>query len=180
MKGLGTQDCAIQESMGPIADRALEHLLVSDTAIVKIRRLLLQTLKDHAAGKPLPGMKPASFRVRSARCELPRALRSARPLQRVRATYPSRPSSREMQATLSGRPRERGDPYSAARQMHGVWCRACPGQGTARRAVPPIRVVPLIKPWQRRSWNDPGRSASLRSASCCTAPGTQTAAGCHC
>jgi nitrite reductase/ring-hydroxylating ferredoxin subunit len=70
MKGLGIQDCAIQESMGPVADRSLEHLLFCDTAIVKIRRLLLQTLRDHADGKPLPGMRPDSFRVRSARCEL--------------------------------------------------------------------------------------------------------------
>jgi phthalate 4,5-dioxygenase len=69
MKGFGTQDCAIQESMGPIADRSAEHLLPSDAAIVKIRRLLLQMLKDHAAGKPLPGMNPASYRVRSGRFE---------------------------------------------------------------------------------------------------------------
>jgi phthalate 4,5-dioxygenase len=67
LKGFGTQDCAIQESMGPIADRTYEHLLASDAAIVKIRRLLLQTLKDNAAGKPLPGMNPASYRVRSGR-----------------------------------------------------------------------------------------------------------------
>jgi phthalate 4,5-dioxygenase oxygenase subunit len=67
MKGLGVQDCAIQESMGPIADRSIEHLGVSDTAIIKIRRILLQTLKDHAEGKPLPGLDPASWRVRSAR-----------------------------------------------------------------------------------------------------------------
>jgi len=59
--------------MGPIADRSKEHLLASDAAIVKIRRLLLQTLKDHAAGKPLPGMRPESYRVRSARCEAPKA-----------------------------------------------------------------------------------------------------------
>jgi len=72
MKGLGTQDCAIQESMGPIAERGAEHLLASDAAIVKIRRLLLQTLKDHAAGKPLPGMRAESYRVRSTRCELPK------------------------------------------------------------------------------------------------------------
>jgi phthalate 4,5-dioxygenase len=72
MKGLGTQDCAIQESMGPVADRTLEHLLASDAAIVKIRRLLLQTLKDHAAGKPLPGLDPKSFRVRSTRYEAPK------------------------------------------------------------------------------------------------------------
>jgi len=46
MRGLGIQDCAIQESMGPIANRTIEHLGISDTAIVKIRRLLLQALKD--------------------------------------------------------------------------------------------------------------------------------------
>jgi phthalate 4,5-dioxygenase oxygenase subunit len=69
MKGFGTQDCAIQESMGPTADRTCEHLLASDAAIVKIRRLLLQILKDHAAGKPPPGMNPASYRVRSGRFE---------------------------------------------------------------------------------------------------------------
>jgi phthalate 4,5-dioxygenase len=72
MRGLGTQDCAIQESMGPIADRTAEHLLACDAAIVKIRRLLLQTLKDHAAGKPLPGMRPESFRVRSIRYQAPK------------------------------------------------------------------------------------------------------------
>ena len=71
MKGLGTQDCAIQESMGPIADRSAEHLLACDAAIVKIRRLMLQTLKDLEAGKPLPGMNPRSYRVRSMRCEAP-------------------------------------------------------------------------------------------------------------
>jgi phthalate 4,5-dioxygenase len=69
MKGFGTQDCAIQESMGPIADRSAEHLLASDAAIVKIRRLLLQMLKDHETGKALPGMDPASYRVRSGRFE---------------------------------------------------------------------------------------------------------------
>jgi nitrite reductase/ring-hydroxylating ferredoxin subunit len=69
MVGFGTQDCGIQESMGPIADRTGEHLLACDAAIVKIRRLLLQMLKDHAAGKPLPGMDPASYRVRSGRFE---------------------------------------------------------------------------------------------------------------
>ena len=73
MRGLGIQDCAIQESMGPIADRTKEHLLIGDSAIVKIRQLLLETLKDMAAGKPLPGTDPASFRgVRSARYKAPR------------------------------------------------------------------------------------------------------------
>ena len=65
IRGLGVQDCGIQESMGPIADRAIEHLGVGDTVIIKIRRLLLQTLRDVAAGADPPGLDPASYRVRS-------------------------------------------------------------------------------------------------------------------
>ncbi len=67
IKGLGVQDCVMQESMGPIADRTKENLLPCDAAIVKIRRLLLQSLREHQAGKPLRGMDPKGYRVRSAR-----------------------------------------------------------------------------------------------------------------
>lgn len=72
IKGFGTQDCAIQESMGPLVDRTEEHLLAGDAAIVKLRQLLLNALRDLETGKPLPGGDPASYRVRSTRCELPR------------------------------------------------------------------------------------------------------------
>ena len=72
MRGLGIQDCAVQESMGLITDRTAENLLPGDAAIVKIRQLMLKTLKDHVAGKPLPGIDPRSFRVRSTRYEAPR------------------------------------------------------------------------------------------------------------
>jgi phthalate 4,5-dioxygenase len=90
MQGLGTQDCAIQESMGPIADRSAEHLLACDAAIVKIRRLLLQTLNDHAAGNPLPGMRPESYRVRSTRYEAPRDAPFAATMnERVRIDAPA-------------------------------------------------------------------------------------------
>jgi phthalate 4,5-dioxygenase len=82
IRGFGVQDCGIQESMGSIADRTLEHLGVSDTAIVKIRRLLLQTLKDHAEGRPLPGIHPASWRVRSARYKAPVAASFAETMDR--------------------------------------------------------------------------------------------------
>jgi phenylpropionate dioxygenase-like ring-hydroxylating dioxygenase large terminal subunit len=67
MKGLGIQDCALQESMGPIADRTREHLGASDTAIIKIRRLLATAVRDLAAGTTPPGLAAASYRVRSAR-----------------------------------------------------------------------------------------------------------------
>ncbi|MFM1813665.1 MAG: hypothetical protein RLZ98_360 [Pseudomonadota bacterium] len=71
IRGLGAQDCGMQESMGAIADRTKEHLLVCDAAVVKIRRLLLQTVRDHEAGKPPPGLDPQSYRVRSLRFEAP-------------------------------------------------------------------------------------------------------------
>ena len=71
IKGIGRQDCSIQESMGPIADRTIEHLGASDSVIIKLRRLLLQTLRDFGAGKPLPGLDPAAYRVRSSRFTLP-------------------------------------------------------------------------------------------------------------
>ncbi|MGE5538684.1 MAG: Rieske 2Fe-2S domain-containing protein [Gemmatimonas sp.] len=71
MKGLGIQDCALQESMGPIADRSQERLLPSDLALVQIRRLLLKAVRDHMAGRPIPGLDPTCFRVRSTRFEAP-------------------------------------------------------------------------------------------------------------
>jgi hypothetical protein len=71
IKGIGMQDCSIQESMGPIADRTLEHLGRSDTVIVRLRRLLLRTLRDLDSGAPLPGRDPRSYRVRSALFTLP-------------------------------------------------------------------------------------------------------------
>ena len=92
LKGLGTQDCAIQESMGPISDRTREHLLPSDIAIVNIRKLLLKTLDDHAAGRPLPGFDPKSFRVRSLRCEMPKTVDFVKTMrERVRAVEEAAP-----------------------------------------------------------------------------------------
>jgi phthalate 4,5-dioxygenase oxygenase subunit len=47
---IAAQDQAIQESMGPISDRSLEHLGTSDLAIIAARRLLLQAGRDVEAG----------------------------------------------------------------------------------------------------------------------------------
>ncbi len=59
--------------MGLIADRSIEHLGVSDTVIIKLRRLLLETLNDLAHGtNRLPGLDPAAYRVRSGRFSLPK------------------------------------------------------------------------------------------------------------
>ncbi len=73
--GLAMQDCGIQELMGPIAERTVEHLGVSDTIVIKLRRFLLSTLRDVAAGGEPPGLDPASYRVRSARFTVPDSVR---------------------------------------------------------------------------------------------------------
>jgi phthalate 4,5-dioxygenase len=72
IKGIGMQDCSIQESMGPIAQRSREHLGVSDTIIIKLRRFLSDTLDAFEAGKGLPGLDPRSYRVRSSRFTVPK------------------------------------------------------------------------------------------------------------
>jgi phenylpropionate dioxygenase-like ring-hydroxylating dioxygenase large terminal subunit len=67
IKGVGEQDCAVQESMGSIVDRSLERLGTSDTAIIAFRRLLLNTVRDLDAGKePYAAAHGDAYRVRSA------------------------------------------------------------------------------------------------------------------
>ena len=51
IEGTNTQDFAVQESMGPIYDRTKEHLGSADTAIIQMRRLLLDAVRDVGEGK---------------------------------------------------------------------------------------------------------------------------------
>jgi hypothetical protein len=65
--GIGAQDAAIQESMGPIVDRSKETLGVGDAAITAFRRRLLAMARDLQAGKaPIAADNPDLYRVRSA------------------------------------------------------------------------------------------------------------------
>ena len=65
--GISGQDAAIQESMGAIADRSIEHLGSSDTAVIRVRRLWLQAIQDSQNGlAPLGVDRPESYRVRAA------------------------------------------------------------------------------------------------------------------
>ena len=60
--GINTQDFALQEGMGPIVDRSLEHLGSSDRAIVTMRRLLLEAVSDAEKGCEPRGLDPQSYR----------------------------------------------------------------------------------------------------------------------
>jgi hypothetical protein len=53
--GVNTQDRAVQESMGPIADRTLERLGTTDRAIINARRALLAAIKTVQDGGDPPG-----------------------------------------------------------------------------------------------------------------------------
>ncbi len=68
--GIAMQDASIQESMGPIQDRTIEHLCATDTGIVMTRRMLLRAAKAAAEGKPVPATEPEAQRVRSVAIEL--------------------------------------------------------------------------------------------------------------
>jgi hypothetical protein len=64
--GISGQDAAVQESMGPIADRSAEHLGSSDSAVIRVRRLWLGATDDRARGMTPAGVdSPASYRVRA-------------------------------------------------------------------------------------------------------------------
>ena len=71
---IAIQDQALQESMGPIYDRTNEHLGVSDTGIIQVRRRWLQAAKDlRARGVTPPGaLEPETYNVRPFAVILPK------------------------------------------------------------------------------------------------------------
>jgi nitrite reductase/ring-hydroxylating ferredoxin subunit len=71
VEGIAMQDASLQESMGAIQDRTREHLCSTDNGIILTRKKLLKAAKDNREGKPVPGLDPASQRVRSCAIELP-------------------------------------------------------------------------------------------------------------
>ena len=54
--GFTNQDMAVQESMGPIVDRTAEHLGTSDVAIIRMRRRLLDSVRQFSDGAPPIGL----------------------------------------------------------------------------------------------------------------------------
>jgi phthalate 4,5-dioxygenase oxygenase subunit len=56
--GIPRQDVACQESMGPIVERAGEHLGTSDVAIIRLRRRHLQNVRGVMNGEPAIGTTP--------------------------------------------------------------------------------------------------------------------------
>ena len=63
IRGLNTQDLAVQESMGPIVDRSREHLGSTDKAIIQFRRCLLDAARDLQNGIDPPGSDSQTYRL---------------------------------------------------------------------------------------------------------------------
>jgi phthalate 4,5-dioxygenase oxygenase subunit len=55
IKGIPTQDMAMWESMGPIADRSRDHPGSSDVAVVQFRRMMVAAVKKFQDGAPAIG-----------------------------------------------------------------------------------------------------------------------------
>ena len=71
IEGINTQDRAVQESMGYIADRSLERLGTTDRAIITARRLLLQAVEAVEQGVEPPGVAPTYYKLRAIERVLP-------------------------------------------------------------------------------------------------------------
>ncbi len=73
--GIHQQDQAVTESMGPIIDRAQEHLGSSDAMVIRTRRRVLHAARAFSDGGVVPpGVDaPAVYRCRSGGIVLPRA-----------------------------------------------------------------------------------------------------------
>ncbi len=63
IKGVNTQDYALQEGMGPICDRSKEHLGTTDKAIIAARQLLLEAMDAIEQGGSPRGTDPATYRT---------------------------------------------------------------------------------------------------------------------
>jgi phthalate 4,5-dioxygenase oxygenase subunit len=76
IRGIREEDLAVQESMGEIFDRSLEHLGSADLAVIAMRRRLLEAVHalNESGERPYEALNPDAYRVRSAALVLPRSI----------------------------------------------------------------------------------------------------------
>ena len=65
------QDLAINETQGPIYDRSTEHLGTSDTAVISLRRRMLQAVRAFEAGQEPMGVDTDYASVRGVALSMP-------------------------------------------------------------------------------------------------------------
>ncbi|MBM3222190.1 MAG: Rieske 2Fe-2S domain-containing protein [Candidatus Tectomicrobia bacterium] len=72
--GINTQDRALQETMGAVVDRSLEHLGPADRAIIVARRLLMQALTTVEEGGDPLGTDTSYYQARAIEQVLPKGV----------------------------------------------------------------------------------------------------------
>jgi phenylpropionate dioxygenase-like ring-hydroxylating dioxygenase large terminal subunit len=74
IRGIREEDLAVQESMGTVCDRTIEHLGSADLAVIAMRRRLLEAVRGLAerGERPYEARNADAYRVRSAALVLPR------------------------------------------------------------------------------------------------------------
>src|SRR5919199_482478 len=74
IRGIREEDLAVQESMGAVCDRTIEHLGSADLAVIAMRRRLLEAVRGLAerGQTPYETRNADAYRVRSAALVLPR------------------------------------------------------------------------------------------------------------
>jgi phthalate 4,5-dioxygenase len=75
IKGINTQDRAVQEAMKPIVDRTKEHLGQTDRAVITARKMLLQAIKTMQDGGTPPGADSSYYNARAIEQVLPSSAR---------------------------------------------------------------------------------------------------------
>lgn len=91
IKGVGEQDFAVQEGMGPIVDRNQEHLGVSDLGIIQMRRRLLKDAADLAKGEePFAASHGDVYRIHAGDSLLPIEVPNWAEDQRTKETLAAR------------------------------------------------------------------------------------------
>jgi len=92
--GVHLQDKAVTESMGPIVDRAHEHLGTTDEMIIRTRRRLMRAALDVQAGIAPPAVdNPELYRQRSAGVILPGSADWVEATEKVRQAFASHPEA---------------------------------------------------------------------------------------
>ncbi len=93
IRGIFQQDAAVTESMGPLMDRANEHLGTADVMIIRTRQRILNAvtaLRDHDT--PPPGVDdPQVYAVRSGSVFLPKGADWLKATEDLRRAYVAHP-----------------------------------------------------------------------------------------
>ncbi|MBV9133120.1 MAG: Rieske 2Fe-2S domain-containing protein [Chloroflexi bacterium] len=76
IRGIREEDLAVQEGMGPICDRTIEHLGSADLAVIATRRRMLDAVGalSERGEVPYEARNAEAYRVRSAALVLPRSV----------------------------------------------------------------------------------------------------------